>query len=120
MKETKWRDKLVRELKMYAPALFVWPMDSHFKAGFPDLYIVSKGIPYHYELKVTDKTPGFSVWTLLEEIQKVTCERLRAADAEVRVLALHKKTGHVTVYTLNRYAQDIYTADEFKSYWRSL
>lgn len=118
MKETHWRDKLVREFKKAHPGAFIWAMDSHFKAGFPDLYIKAFGEPrpLHLELKVTEKE-SLDCLTLLEPIQRVVLDQLKDAGAWVGMLVLHKKSKCVTEVNLCAGTQKKYTAEKFKKRW---
>lgn len=54
MKESQWRSKLIAMRKKTNPNDFIWVMDAKFKSGFPDIYLLAAGKPYHIELKIND------------------------------------------------------------------
>lgn len=69
MKESQWRTKLIAMRRKTNPNDFIWAMDAKFKAGFPDLYLLSNGVPYHLELKINRfLEPNYGLAPLQEQI----------------------------------------------------
>ena len=91
MKERDFRSKLMLEFnKVKAPGRFIWAHDSHFKAGFPDLYWVIGGKSRHAELKlVKDKQLPQDPWSLCTKIQQKIIQDLYASGASVYLFVAH-------------------------------
>lgn len=96
MKESQWRSKLIRLRKQSNPADFIWAMDAKFKAGFPDLYLLVKGIPVHIELKIADEPTKIQEFTLMQlaDARALAFSFSLEVDDHVNIICYHNKLNY--------------------------
>ena len=130
MQEKDFRAKLIKEFNpLRVSTAFIWSFDSHFKAGFPDLYWLIRGRPFHAELKICkDKHLPKDIWSLPTKIQKVTMKQLKTAGAEVYLFILHAPPHGPKTVTISSFSSSffqpassqVFSASSFWAWWSSL
>ena len=121
MKESQWRSKLVADFRKRKQKGFIWAHDAKFKAGYPDLQTIVKGLECHYELKVSDRyknegTFEMQLKRLFEPIQIAIMTQMREACGRVRGLVLQSDKS-VLVFNFEMRTVKRYEPYEFDYCW---
>lgn len=117
MKESVWRSKLIQMRRKTNPADFIWSMDAKFKAGFPDIYLLTAGRPFHIELKIGH---FYELENGLAKIQELTLTNLFCAGADAFCFNLQEDTNCIGVTTIRKYDRysKLYNYTSFYNNWK--
>ena len=119
MKESDWRSQLIKQFREKKLG-FIWANDVRYKAGYPDLYTIRKGVSIHYELKY--HRGEFSELTILDKtmtkLQQAVCKSIAGARGNVYTLVLLENKS-VYAYNWFNLRGQLYTPEQFYSWWIS-